>query len=37
MGLLWDDKKLQSMLEAWSDDAPPAELKYNSYFGNVKM
>ena len=37
MGLLWDSEKLEKMMAAWKKDPPPGELKYNSYFGDVKM
>ena len=37
MGLLWDTEKLNMMMASWKEDAPPGELKYNSYFGDVKM
>ena len=37
MGLLWDSDKLSEMLAKWREDPPEGDLKYNSYFGNVKM
>ena len=37
MGLLWDSDKLNEMLAKWKKEPPVCDLKYNSYFGNVKM
>jgi hypothetical protein len=37
MGLLWDSEKLNEQLEQWKEEAPMGDLKYNSYFGDVKM
>jgi ATP synthase F1 complex assembly factor 2 len=37
MGLLWQSEELEAMLIAWKKTPPPGPLKYNSYFGDVKM